>query len=283
MCRYHTEEERCEKVEKLHLLMTLKRLRCLSLDRRVEAAQYISNVSMQMATYNPNPVKYEWMTPDHLGEWMKANGVLYTLFGPSDEMLYRNKTLIAGFIRIYYGEKDGYLPLDVRNMIKMWHNEQPDTTIMKQSVDVLKFACAHDTLQFDHVKILWNIIERVTVNHAEEEDLSGICDVMIDALQYLDLVSMELLIAKIRKLDLLSITPDHLKVISAAIKSTHAPDIGEQCFTMLWDMVQDETKANDALKATPKDKTTIDICKLDVMMSCNQSKLPYFISQFFLF
>ena len=107
LARTKTKEEVAEIVETFQLKMVIRRLKCATIERRVNGVQYIADICSRTRRHGNHYAAYttRFITPEFLMKWIEENKLLELLFGKGSH-----------------------------------------PQLMKQSVDILKFICQESKL-----------------------------------------------------------------------------------------------------------------------------------------
>ncbi|ETO28198.1 hypothetical protein RFI_08932 [Reticulomyxa filosa] len=197
--------------ETFQLTMALRRLTSQSIERRVNGVQYISFVCQNVRKgYISHSFKFT--TVEFLSKWIEETKLLQLLFGP---------------------------------------NSHPQ--LMKQATDILRFMCIENVLTMDHLSVIWSALERAAQKLDDvDNELQTICKIIDDIASHLNVDHFEFLFSKFEKLSAKELTEHHLQLMKDLMRNMYMKTItnesAERIANVLWNLVQDETCANEKLE-----------------------------------
>eukprot|EP01084_Bolivina_argentea_P271411 461810_1 len=201
LVRYKSEKETDEICQILHLNLSLKKLKCASNERQIEAINFLSDVCSDFQWLIQNP-KWDRQNPyicaDFFNEWIKENNLVQLFFGPSQRALFESNLLIIGYIRNNY--KGKYLPLDISNLIILWYNDDQQSHLIERSQRIMKYITHRGQLTMDHLESIYNAIENASAKK-DEIELCEICDVIEHILYDLDKEQCSFLLSKLQGME----------------------------------------------------------------------------------
>ena len=178
--RYKTAQEIAEIVETFQLKMALRRLKCATIERRVNGVQYIADICSRTRRHTGFGYTTRFITPSFLMKWIEDNELLKLLFGnQSHPQLMKNSVDILKFI-------------STESKLKIEH------------LDVVWSAIDRAASKVDDV----------------ENELQTLCSVIDSLTFYLDQKHFEFLFGKFEDIDMKLFTKHHLELMSALSKNT---------------------------------------------------------------
>ena len=206
--RFKTTEEIAEIIETFQLKMAIRRLKCQTIERRVNGVQYIADICSRTRRHQGYAYTVKFITPDFLMKWIEDNKLLQLLFGnESHPQLMKQSVDILKFICT-------------------------ESTLKIDHLDIIWEAMERAAKKQDDV----------------ENELQTLCTVIDGLTFYLDQEHFDFLFTKFEKIDMKLFTTHHLQLMSALSKNTSKnSDPPQRCLDILWNVVQDESKCSQPI------------------------------------
>eukprot|EP01084_Bolivina_argentea_P320328 555774_1 len=211
--RFKTSEQIAQIIETFQLKMAIRRLKCVTIERRVNGVSYIADICSRTRRHAGYGYTTRFITPEFLMKWIEEHKLLQLLFGKgSHPQLMKQSVDILKFIC-------------TESKLKISH------------LDIIWEAMERAAQKQDDV----------------ENELQTLCSVIDSLTYYLDLEHFNFLFSKFEKIEMKTFTTHHLTLMSALSKNTSKnSDPPQRCLDILWNIVQDESGCNQSIRNQAK-------------------------------